>query len=224
MAKGAAMIHPQLATMLAVITTDYPLRPGEPERFLRPAVEHSFNRISVDGDCSTNDTVILLANGAGKVERGEATDQEFEQSLAQVCHELAEQIVKDAEGFTVLMEVNVSGATDEDQAVAIAARIASSPLVKTAVFGRDPNWGRVMMAAGSAPWHGSYAELDPGKVTLAFNGTQVLTDGAYIEATPSMEGVSCVIDLDLGLGDGEAAYLASDLSYEYVRLNAEYTT
>jgi glutamate N-acetyltransferase/amino-acid N-acetyltransferase len=118
----------------------------------------------------------------------------------------------------------VSGATDEDQAVAIAARIASSPLVKTAVFGRDPNWGRVMMAAGSAPWHGSYAELDPGKVTLAFNGTQVLTDGAYIEATPSMEGVSCVIDLDLGLGDGEAAYLASDLSYEYVRLNAEYTT
>ena len=224
MAKGAAMIHPQLATMLAVITTDYPLQPGEPERFLRPAVEHSFNRISVDGDCSTNDTVILLANGAGKVERGEATDQEFEQSLAQVCHELAEQIVKDAEGFTVLMEVNVSGATDEDQAVAIAARIASSPLVKTAVFGRDPNWGRVMMAAGSAPWHGSYAELDPGKVTLAFNGTQVLTDGAYIEATPSMEGVSCVIDLDLGLGDGEAAYLASDLSYEYVRLNAEYTT
>jgi glutamate N-acetyltransferase/amino-acid N-acetyltransferase len=224
MAKGAAMIHPQLATMLAVITTDYPLEPGEPEKFLRPVVEHSFNRISVDGDCSTNDTVILLANGAGEVERGEATDQEFGQLLAQVCHELAEQIVKDAEGFTVLMEVNVSGAVDEDEAVAIAARIASSPLVKTAVFGHDPNWGRVMMAAGSAPWHGGYAELDPGKVTLAFNGTQVLADGAHIEVTPPMEGVSCVIDLDLGLGDGEAAYLASDLSYEYVRLNAEYTT
>jgi len=224
MAKGAAMIHPQLATMLAVITTDYPLDPGEAERFLRPAVERSFNRISVDGDCSTNDTVILLANGASKVERGEATDSEFERLLGQVCHELAEQIVKDAEGFTVLMEVNVRGAVDEGQAVAIAARIASSPLVKTAVFGHDPNWGRVMMAAGSAPWSGGYAELDPGKVTLAFNGVRVLADGVHIEATPAMEGVSCVIDLDLALGDGEASYLASDLSYEYVRLNAEYTT
>ncbi|MGA9762491.1 MAG: bifunctional glutamate N-acetyltransferase/amino-acid acetyltransferase ArgJ [Gaiellaceae bacterium] len=224
MAKGAAMIHPQLATMLAVITTDYPLQPGEPERFLRPAVEHSFNRISVDGDCSTNDTVILLANGAAAVERSEASDREFERLLGQVCHELAEQIVRDAEGFTVLMEVNVRGAADEAQAVAIAARIASSPLVKTAVFGHDPNWGRVMMAAGSAPWQGGYAELDPGKVTLAFNGTKVLVSGAPVEATPAMEGVSCVIDLDLGLGAGEAGYLASDLSYEYVRLNAEYTT
>ena len=224
MAKGAAMIHPQLATMLAVITTDYPLQPGEPEQFLRPAVEHSFNRISVDGDCSTNDTVILLSNGAGEVERSKATDREFERLLGQVCHELAEQIVKDAEGFTVLMEVNVRGAVNEGQAVAIAARIASSPLVKTAVFGHDPNWGRVMMAAGSASWSGGYAELDPGKVTLAFNGTEVLRNGAHIEVTPAMEGVSCVIDLDLGLGDGEAGYLASDLSYEYVRLNAEYTT
>jgi glutamate N-acetyltransferase/amino-acid N-acetyltransferase len=224
MAKGAAMIHPQLATMLAVLTTDYPLLPGEPEQFLRPAVERSFNRISVDGDCSTNDTVILLANGAGAVKRSEATDREFEQLLGQVCHELAEQIVKDAEGFTVLMEVNVRGAADEGQAVAIAARIASSPLVKTAVFGHDPNWGRVMMAAGSAPWNGGYAELDPGKVTLAFNGTRVLERGAPLEAAPSMEGASCAIDLELGIGAGEAGYLASDLSYEYVRLNAEYTT
>ncbi len=224
MAKGAAMIHPRLATMLAVITTDYPLEPGEPERILRPAVEHSFNRISVDGDCSTNDTVILLANGAGTVERSKASDREFEQLLGQVCHELAEQIVKDAEGFTVLMEVNVRSAVDESQAVAIAARIASSPLVKTAVFGHDPNWGRVMMAAGSAPWRGGYAELDPGKVTLAFNGSEVLANGAHVETTPPMEGASCVIDLDLGLGEGEASYLASDLSYEYVRLNAEYTT
>jgi glutamate N-acetyltransferase/amino-acid N-acetyltransferase len=224
MAKGAAMIHPQLATMLAVITTDYPLEAGEPEKFLRPAVEHSFNRISVDGDCSTNDTVILLANGAARVSRSEATDREFEELLRQVCHDLAAQIVKDAEGATVLVEVNVRGAADEGQAVAIAARIASSPLVKTAVFGHDPNWGRVMMAAGSAPCNGGYAELDPGKVTLAFNGTQVLVDGAHIEVTPPTEGVSCVIDLDLGLGEGEASYLASDLSYEYVRLNAEYTT
>jgi len=224
MAKGAAMIHPKLATMLAIVTTDYPLDEGEPEKFLRPVVEHSFNRISVDGDCSTNDTVILLANGASGIERSEASDREFEQLLGQVCQELAEQIVKDAEGFTVLLEVYVRGAASEAQAVAIAARVASSPLVKTAAFGHDPNWGRVMMAAGSAPWNGGYAELDPGKVTLAFNGTKVLVNGTPIDATPAMEGASCVIELDLGLGDGEAGYLASDLSYEYVRLNAEYTT
>ncbi|MGD0166492.1 MAG: bifunctional glutamate N-acetyltransferase/amino-acid acetyltransferase ArgJ [Gaiellaceae bacterium] len=224
MAKGAAMIHPKLATMLAVVTTDYPLQAGEPEKFLRPVVERSFNRISVDGDCSTNDTVILLANGAGDVERSEESDREFDRLLGKVCQELAEQIVKDAEGFTVLLEVDVRGAVSEAQAAAIAARIASSPLVKTAAFGHDPNWGRVMMAAGSAPWNGGYAELDPSKVTLAFNGTRVLVEGVHIDVTPAMEGPSCVIELDLGLGDGEASYLASDLSYEYVRLNAEYTT
>jgi glutamate N-acetyltransferase/amino-acid N-acetyltransferase len=224
MAKGAAMIHPKLATMLAVVTTDYPLEAGEPEKFLRPAVERSFNRISVDGDCSTNDTVILLANGASGITRSEAGDREFEQLLGQVCRDLSEQIVKDAEGFTVLLEIDVRGAISEAQAAAIAARIASSPLVKTAAFGHDPNWGRVMMAAGSAPWNGGYAELDPAKVTLAFNGTKVLENGAHVDATPAMEGPSCVIELDLGLADGEASYLASDLSYEYVRLNAEYTT
>ena len=224
MAKGAAMIHPQLATMLAVITTDYPLEVGEPERFLRPVVEQSFNRISVDGDCSTNDTVILLANGASAVERSEAADAEFAKLLAEVCRDLAGQIVKDAEGFTVLLEVEVRGAVDDEQATAIAARIASSPLVKTAAFGHDPNWGRVMMAAGSAPWNGAYAELDPAKVTLAFNGTKVLVEGTHLEATPSMEGAVCRIELELGLGEGAASYLASDLSYEYVRLNAEYTT
>lgn len=224
MAKGAAMIHPRLATMLAVITTDYPLRSGEPERFLRPAVERSFNRISVDGDCSTNDTVILLANGASGAPRSEDSDGEFARLLGQVCQELSEQIVKDAEGFTVLMEVNVRGARSEEQAVAIAARIASSPLVKTAVFGHDPNWGRVMMAAGSAPWNGTYAELELTKATLSLNGTKVLSGGVPLEVEPAMEGASCVIDLGLGLGSGEASYLASDLSYEYVRLNAEYTT
>ena len=224
MAKGAAMIHPKLATMLAIVTTDYPLDEGEPEEFLHSAVERSFNRISVDGDCSTNDTVILLANGASGIERSDASDRELARLLGQVCHQLAEQIVKDAEGFTVLLKVDVRGGASEAQATAIAARIASSPLVKTAAFGHDPNWGRVMMAAGSAPWQGGYAELDPSKVTLAFNGTKVLVGGAPIDATPAMEGPSCAIELDLGLGDGEASYLASDLSYEYVRLNAEYTT
>jgi glutamate N-acetyltransferase/amino-acid N-acetyltransferase len=168
--------------------------------------------------------VILLANAASAVERSEATDAEFAKLLAEVCRDLAGQIVKDAEGFTVLLEVEVRGAVDDEQAIAIAARIASSPLVKTAAFGHDPNWGRVMMAAGSAPWNGAYAELDPAKATLAFNGTKVLVDGTHLEATPSMEGAVCRIELELGLGEGAASYLASDLSYEYVRLNAEYTT
>jgi glutamate N-acetyltransferase/amino-acid N-acetyltransferase len=221
MAKGAAMIHPRLATMLAVVTTDYP---GEPERFLRPAVERSFNRISVDGECSTNDTVILLANGAGGVARSERLDLEFAEALETVCRKLSAAIVQDAEGITVLLEVDVRGAVDEAQAAAIAGRIATSPLVKTAVFGRDPNWGRVISAAGSAQWNGGFAELDPRRVTLAFNGTRVLVGGAPLEAEPPMDGPACRIELDLGLGDGSASYLGSDLSYEYVRLNAEYTT
>jgi glutamate N-acetyltransferase/amino-acid N-acetyltransferase len=224
MAKGAAMIHPRLATMLAVVTTDYPLEPGEPERFLRPAVERSFNRISVDGECSTNDTVILLANGAGGVARSERLDLEFAEALETVCRKLSAAIVQDAEGITVLLEVDVRGAVDEAQAAAIAGRIATSPLVKTAVFGRDPNWGRVISAAGSAQWNGGFAELDPRRVTLAFNGTRVLVGGAPLEAEPPMDGPACRIELDLGLGDGSASYLGSDLSYEYVRLNAEYTT
>ncbi|MGZ4462500.1 MAG: bifunctional glutamate N-acetyltransferase/amino-acid acetyltransferase ArgJ [Gaiellaceae bacterium] len=224
MAKGAAMIHPRLATMLAVVTTDYPLAAGEPERFLRPAVERSFNRISVDGECSTNDTVVLLANGASGVRRSEELDAEFAQALEDVCEKLSSAIVQDAEGITVLLEVDVRGAVDEGQAAAIAARIATSPLVKTAVFGHDPNWGRVLSAAGSAQWNGGFAELDPRRVTLAFNGTKVLLKGSPQQAVPPMEGPACRIELELGLGAGAASYLGSDLSYEYVRLNAEYTT
>jgi glutamate N-acetyltransferase/amino-acid N-acetyltransferase len=224
MAKGAGMIHPHLATMLVVITTDYPLLAGEPDKFLRTAVEHSFNRISVDGDCSTNDTVVLLANGASGIERSPGSDSEFLELLSMVCARLSRQIVEDAEGFTVLLEIDVRGAADEAQATAIAARIASSPLVKTAAFGRDPNWGRVLMAAGSAPWKDGFAELDPSKVSLAINGTWVLDRGIPVEARPSMEGPACRIELDLALGDGQASYLASDLSHEYVRINAEYTT
>ena len=165
------MIHPDLATMLAVITTDYPLEPGEAIEFLRPAVESSFNSISVDGEPSTNDCVILLANGASGVERDDAA---FAAALAEVCDDLARQVVADGEGITVLAEINVLGAVDDVQAKAIARRIATSPLVKTALFGHDANWGRVLMAAGSAPWNGGYATIDADKVTLRYNGTVVL--------------------------------------------------
>jgi glutamate N-acetyltransferase/amino-acid N-acetyltransferase len=222
MAKGSGMIHPDLATMLAVVTTDYPLAPGEPIEFLRPAVDESFNSISVDGDCSTNDAVILLANGASGIERTPATDLAFAAGLRKVCRELAEQIVADGEGVTVLAEIAVTGAADDTQAKAIARRIATSALVKTALFGRDANWGRVLMAAGSAPHNGGYAEVDVDRMTLSYNGSVVLERGAPLGVEPDVSGATCTIGLDLGLGPGTASYLTSDLSYDYVRINADY--
>ena len=224
MAKGAGMIHPRLATMLAVVTTDYPLEPGEPLELLRPAVDASFNRISVDGECSTNDAVVLLANGASGVARDPARDDEFVAALADVCASLARKIVEDGEGATVLLEIRVAGASSEEEAVAVARRVATSPLVKTAAFGRDPNWGRVLAAAGSAPWNGGFARLETDRLTVAFDDTTVFERGAPTGLTPELGGAAVTIELDLGLGSGEAAYLASDLSYDYVRLNAEYTT
>jgi glutamate N-acetyltransferase/amino-acid N-acetyltransferase len=222
MAKGAGMIHPNLATMLAVVTTDYPLEPGEAMGFLRPAVDASFNSISVDGECSTNDAVVLLASGAAAVERTPATDEALALGIRTVCAELAQQIVADGEGATLVAEISVSGAASTGEARAIAQRIATSPLVKTALFGRDANWGRVLMAAGSAPFDGGYAQLDPARVSLSYNGTPVLVAGTPQGVEPPVDGGVCTIELDLGLGDGSAGYLTSDLSYDYVRINAEY--
>jgi glutamate N-acetyltransferase/amino-acid N-acetyltransferase len=222
MAKGSGMIHPNLATMLAVVTTDYPLEPGEAVGFLRPAVDASFNSISVDGECSTNDAVLLLASGAATVERTPASDAELALAVRTVCADLAQQIVADGEGATLLAEIAVSGAASAPEARAIAQRIATSSLVKTALFGRDANWGRVLAAAGSAPFNGGYAQLDPALVSLSYNGTPVLVAGAPQDAEPPVDGGVCTIELDLGLGDGSAGYLTSDLSYDYVRINAEY--
>jgi glutamate N-acetyltransferase/amino-acid N-acetyltransferase len=210
--------------MLAVVTTDYPLQPGEAIEFLRPAVEVSFNSISVDGECSTNDAVVLLSSGAADIERTPATDAAFALALKKVCADLAAQIVADGEGATLVAEIEVTGAASQREAKAIAQRIATSPLVKTALFGRDANWGRVLMAAGSAPYNGGYAQLDPAKITLAYNGTAVLVAGAPQNVEPPVEGGVCSIALDLGLGDGCASYLTSDLSYDYVRINADYRT
>jgi glutamate N-acetyltransferase / amino-acid N-acetyltransferase len=218
MAKGSGMIHPNLATMLAVVTTDYPLEAGEPIDFLRPAVDESFNSISVDGECSTNDAVVLISSRAGK----RTGDDQFAAALRTVCTDLARQIVADGEGATVLAEISVTGAASQEEAKAVARRIATSPLVKTALFGKDANWGRVLAAAGSAPFNGGYAQLDPSLVTLCYNGTKVLEGGAPQSTEPDVNGAACAIDLDLGLGEGEAQYLTSDLSYDYVRINADY--
>ncbi|MBA3365522.1 MAG: bifunctional glutamate N-acetyltransferase/amino-acid acetyltransferase ArgJ [Actinobacteria bacterium] len=221
MAKGSGMIHPNLATMLAVVTTDYPLELGEAIELLRPAVDESFNSISVDGECSTNDAVVLLANGASNAARN---DDAFAAALQAICSDLASQIVADGEGATILAEITVTGAASRPEAKAIARRIATSPLVKTALFGRDANWGRVLSAAGSAPYNGGYARLDPARASLSFNGTTVFAAGVPQGQEPELDGASCQIELDLGLGESKASYLTSDLSYDYVRINAEYRT
>jgi glutamate N-acetyltransferase/amino-acid N-acetyltransferase len=222
MAKGAGMIHPDLATMLVVLTTDYPLERGEAIEVLRPVVDASFNAISIDGECSTNDAVLLLSSGAAALERTPATDTRFSAALHAACADLAAQIVADGEGATLVAEITVTGAASTAEAKAVARRIATSPLVKTALFGRDANWGRVLMAAGSAPFNGGFAQLDPGRVSLVYNGTPVLVDGAPQDAEPPVDGLRSTIELDLGLGDASASYLTSDLSYDYVRINAEY--
>jgi glutamate N-acetyltransferase / amino-acid N-acetyltransferase len=219
MAKGSGMIHPNLATMLAVVTTDYPLAPGDALAFLTPAVAESFNSISVDGECSTNDTVVLLSSGASEVERDDAA---FEAALRDVCRDLAAQVVADGEGATVLAEIAVRGAATKAEARAIAARIATSPLVKTALHGRDANWGRILAAAGSATYNGGYAQLDPARATLALNGVAVFEDGCPRTVEPVLDDSLCLIELELGLGSGRATYLTTDLSHEYVSINADY--
>jgi glutamate N-acetyltransferase/amino-acid N-acetyltransferase len=208
MAKGSGMIHPNMATMLAVITTDYPLEAGEAIEFLRPAVDASFNAISVDGECSTNDAVVLLANGASGIERTPASDEEFALCIRKVCGELAKLIVADGEA----------------EARAIAERIATSPLVKTALHGHDANWGRIAAAAGSAKFNGGYAQLDPDKLSITIDAVQVLLDGTPTGDEPVLTNGHCSIELDLALGDGSANYLTTDLSYDYVRINADYRT
>ena len=219
MAKGSGMIHPNLATMLAVVTTDYPLEPGEAIEFLRPAVDASFNAISVDGECSTNDTVLLLANGASGCVRD---DEAFAAALRTVCGELAKQIVADGEGATVLAEIAVRGAANDGEARAIAERVATSPLVKTALHGHDANWGRIAAAAGSAKVNGGYAELDPDLLSIVIDGVPVLVRGVPSGDEPVLTNGHCAIELDLALGGGIASYLTTDLSYDYVRINAEY--
>ncbi|MCU0483602.1 MAG: bifunctional ornithine acetyltransferase/N-acetylglutamate synthase, partial [Chloroflexi bacterium] len=156
--------------------------------------------------------------------RDATTDASFAAALESVCASLARQIVADGEGATVVLEIAVVGAATEHEARAIARRIANSQLVKTAAFGHDPNWGRVLAAAGSAPFDGGFAQLDPALLTVSFDGTPVFERGAPTGLAPTLAGPSCRIDLSLGLGDGAATYLASDLTYDYVEINAEYTT
>ncbi|MBI2982870.1 MAG: bifunctional glutamate N-acetyltransferase/amino-acid acetyltransferase ArgJ [Chloroflexi bacterium] len=223
-AKGAGMIHPDMATLLAFITTDARLDAGSAGRALRSAVDLSFNAISVDGDTSTNDTVLLLASGAAGVEiAGELWDP-FVDALAEVCGELARAIVADGEGATKVFEVRVRGAASADDARAAARTITVSPLVKTAIHGADPNWGRILMAAGR-----SGAKVDQRRASVRIGDVDVLSrgrpcspDAAAVRAI--LERPQVVIEVDLGVGDAASRAWGCDLSKDYVRINAEYTT
>ena len=225
MAKGAAMIHPNMATLLAVIVTDAAVAPAALHAALRRAVDRSFNAISVDGDTSTNDTVLILANGLA----GPVDPAAFEAALTEVCTDLAQQIVRDAEGASKFIAVRVTGASGESDARQVAQTIATSLLVKTAVYGGDPNWGRVLAAAGR-----SGVDLDPARAALWFSGDggaeyQVVAAGAPLaydedEAARIFTCHDLLIHLDLGAGAAEATVWTSDLTHDYVSLNAHYRT
>jgi glutamate N-acetyltransferase/amino-acid N-acetyltransferase len=227
-AKGAGMIHPNMATMLCVITTDARVEPERLDRALRAAVERSFNRISVDGDMSTNDTVLVLASGAAGVAVDDAGERAFTDGLTAACASLARQIARDGEGATRLVELRITGSASERQAHRVGDAIACSPLVKTAIHGNDPNWGRILAAAGY-----SGEPIEPERVRLWFGegseAVQLLDRGLplpYDESRASalLKRDPAIVRLDLGLGTESAIVWTCDLSAEYVRVNADYTT
>ncbi len=221
-AKGAGMIAPDMATMLCFIFTSANFESGELYEMLKGAVDESFNRLTVDGDTSTNDTVLLISTGRDKIDR-----DVFEEELQGVCYTLAKQIAKDGEGATKVFDVVVFGAESDEDANRIAKSVASSLLVKTAIFGRDPNWGRIVAAIGY-----SGAKVDD-YVTIAFesNGEEVVlvdsgkSTGMEKEARRLMNSFDDFkIRIELRRGEGKGFAIGCDLSYDYVKLNAEYTT
>ena len=225
-AKGAGMIHPNMATMLAFVMTDAQVAPDLLDAALRRAVDASFNCITVDRDTSTNDMVLLLANGAAsgaEIQRNTPDGEAFAENLAVVLLELAKLIVKDGEGATKVVEIEVRGALDDAQARQAAMSVATSNLVKTAFFGEDANWGRIIAAVGY-----SGAEIDPEQVAISFGDIPVVRDGistgAELEAkaTAVLKQPEFKVTIDLRLGNGLGRYYTSDLNYDYVKCNASY--
>ena len=227
MAKGAGMIHPNMATLLAVVTTDADVAAGDLQSLLGEVAESSFNAITVDGDTSTNDTLFALANGAAGGPRlvpGSDGHAALRRAVLDVCESLAEQVVADAEGATKHFRVSVLGARDDGEARIAARTVAVSPLVKTAVHGADPNWGRIVMALGRS---GARFSLD--RVRVAIAGSTVFDRGAPTGAdlgavSAALREPRVEIDIELGAGDGRGHAWGCDLTAGYVRINAEYTT
>lgn len=218
MAKGAGMLAPSLATMLVVLTTDADVSQLDLESILQAVVNRTFNRISSDGCTSTNDSVLLLANGSSGVV---ASPEDFEVVLSQACESLARQLIQDAEGATVFVEIVVDGAKSEQQAEVIAKKVASDSLVKTAIFGRDPNWGRVAAAVGAAG-----AGIDPDRLDIYFNGVPLCLNGFANgdRHRISLNTNQLEIRIALNQGDSAVKFFTTDLSTTYVLENSEYSS
>jgi len=224
-AKGSGMIHPNMATMLAFIATDAPLSTTQLQPMLKRVADHSFNCISVDGDTSTNDTLYLLSSGIGLGHAPLEDAAAFEAALTEVCVELAQMIVRDGEGVSKFVTIEITGAASEADARTVGRAIAVSPLVKTAFAGSDANWGRILSAIGN-----SGAEIDRNRITLAANDVRMLEGGNLLPDYRDEEGMAVfakdefTLHVDLGLGDASTTVWTGDLTHEYIRINAEYRT
>ncbi|QBS44300.1 bifunctional glutamate N-acetyltransferase/amino-acid acetyltransferase ArgJ [Nocardia sp. CS682] len=218
MAKGAGMLAPSLATMLVVLTTDAAATPDQLDQALRNATKRTFDRLDVDGSCSTNDTVLLLANGASEVT---PSQEDLDAAVLAVCDDLAAQLMADAEGVTKRVLVTVASAVSEDEAVAAARTVARDSLVKTALFGSDPNWGRVLAAVGMAP-----VTLDPNRISVSFNGNPVCIDGVGAPGAREVDlsGGDIEVLIELNVGTAAATIRTTDLSHGYVEENSAYSS
>ncbi|MGP4053483.1 bifunctional glutamate N-acetyltransferase/amino-acid acetyltransferase ArgJ [Mycobacterium sp. 4D054] len=218
MAKGAGMLAPSLATMLCVITTDAVADSQALQAALRNAVSRTFDRLDIDGSCSTNDTVLLLSSGASEVT---PSQQDLDDAVLRVCDDLCAQLQADAEGVTKRVLITVTGAESEDDALTAARVIARDSLVKTALFGSDPNWGRVLAAVGMAP-----VKLDAERITVSFNGSPVCVNsvGAPGAREVDLSGEQIAVVVDLGVGSGAASIRTTDLSHAYVEENSAYSS
>lgn len=227
MAKGSGMIHPDLATMLGFIFSDAAIEPEALRMAGESAVTNSFNRVTVDGDTSTNDTVLFLANGMAENRRIEADGTDYDvflEALTEVCKTLARMIAKDGEGATRLIEVRVSGAKSNEDAKKTAEAVATSNLVKTAIFGRDANWGRIVCAVGY-----SGADFEPDKITVKVGSELIFSGGAPRITSEErlnkiLEKDEVDINIDLAAGEASTVMWTCDLTYDYVKINAEYRT
>ncbi|ORA35679.1 bifunctional glutamate N-acetyltransferase/amino-acid acetyltransferase ArgJ [Mycobacterium aquaticum] len=218
MAKGAGMMAPSLATMLVVLTTDAVASPDALREALNKASTLTFGRLDIDGSCSTNDTVLLLASGASEIRPSQS---DLDDAVLRVCEDLCTQLQADAEGVTKRVVITVTGAVSEQEAVVAARAIARDSLVKTALFGSDPNWGRVLAAVGIAP-----VTLDPQRIGVSFNGSPVCIDGAGAPGAREVDlsGEDITVVVDLAVGDASASIRTTDLSHAYVEENSAYSS
>ncbi|MCG7611223.1 MULTISPECIES: bifunctional glutamate N-acetyltransferase/amino-acid acetyltransferase ArgJ [Mycobacterium] len=218
MAKGAGMLAPSLATMLVVLTTDAVADAAALDIALKRAAKLTFDRLDVDGSCSTNDTVLLLASGASEIA---PSQDDLNEAVLRVCDDLCAQLQADAEGVTKRVVITVAGAETEDDALIAARVIARDSLVKTALFGSDPNWGRVLAAVGIAP-----VKLDPERISVSFNGSPVCIDGAGAPGARDVDlsGEDIVVVVNLGVGPHEVSIRTTDLSHAYVEENSAYSS